>query len=203
MFFVAFFLQEFPLSQLCRISENARWGSPWQICYSSALRAHWEPRFAAKCCARLALQVHSNKDRMAFAPGFSCGLLFAGGSPGRNFAEFQKTRAEGLLPKFAIPRLYGHFGRRGLQQNVVQGWHFKYILISTWWHLRQSVFCGLPFAGVSLGRNFAEFQKTRDEGLLAKFAIAWLYGHFGSRSFQQNVLLCWQFKCIVISTWWY
>ena len=64
------FCRSFPGSQLCRISENARWGSPWQICHSSALRALWAPRFAAKCCARLALQVHPNKDRMAFAPGF-------------------------------------------------------------------------------------------------------------------------------------
>ena len=30
--------------------------------------------------------------------------------------------------------------------------------------------CGLVFGGLSLGRNFAEFQKTRDEGDLAKFA---------------------------------
>ena len=45
-------------------------------------------------------------------------------------------------------------------------------------------------AGLSLGRNFAEFQKTLDEGLLAKFAIAQFYGHFKSRGLQQNVLLC-------------
>ena len=66
---------------------------------------------------------------MAFAPGFFCGLLFAGVSPGRNFAEFHKTRADGLFGKFAIARLYGHFGSRGLQQNVVLCWHVKCILI--------------------------------------------------------------------------
>ena len=44
--------------------------------------------------------------------------------------------------------------------------------------MRQGVFCGLLLRGVSLGRNFAEFQKTRDEGVLAKFAIARLCGHF-------------------------
>ena len=60
---------------------------------------------------------------------FFCGLLFAGVSPGRNFAEFQKTRAEGHLGKFAIAGLHGHFGSRGLQQNVVQSWHVKCILI--------------------------------------------------------------------------
>ena len=38
--------------------------------------------------------------------------------------------------------------------------------------MRQGVFSGLVFGGLSLGRNFAEFQKTRDEGDLAKFAIA-------------------------------
>ena len=58
-------------------------------------------------------------------------LLFAGVSPGRNFAEFQKTRAEGPLGKFDIARLHGHFGSRGLQQNVVRGSHFKEILINT------------------------------------------------------------------------
>ena len=52
--------------------------------------------------------------------------------------------------------------------------------------------------GVSLGRNFGDFQKTRDEGVLAKFAIARLYGHYGSRRLQQNVVLCLHFKSIVI-----
>ena len=135
--------------------------------------------------------------------GGFCGLLFAGLSPGRNFAEFQKTRAEGLLAKFAIARLYGHFGSRRLQQTVLLCWHFKCILIKTWWHLRQGFFCGLLFAGLSPGRNFAEFQETRDEGVLAKFAIARLYGHFGSCSLQQNIVLCLQLKCIVIRRWWH
>ena len=58
-------------------------------------------------------------------------------------------------------------------------------------------FSGLVFGGVSLGRNFAEFQKMRNEGDVAKFAIARLCGHFKSRGFQQNVVLCLLFKCIV------
>ena len=57
------------------------------------------------------------------------GLLSAGLSPGRNFAEFQKMRAEGALAKFAIARLYGHLDSRGLLQNVVLCWHLKSILI--------------------------------------------------------------------------
>ena len=44
--------------------------------------------------------------------------------------------------------------------------------------MRQGVFSGLLSAGFSPGRNFAEFQKKRAEGVLAKFAIARLYGHF-------------------------
>ena len=135
--------------------------------------------------------------------GVFCGLFYAGVSPGRNFAEFQKTRAEGLLGKFDIAQLYGHFGSCGLQENSVLGWHFKEILIKTWWHSRQGVFCGLLFAGVSLGRNFAEFQKTRAEGLLGKFDIARLHGDFGSRSLQQNVVLGWHLKEILIKTWWH
>ena len=67
---------------------------------------------------------------MVFAPGFFfSGLLSAGFSPGRNFAEFQKMRAEGVLAKFAIARLYGHFGSCALLQNAVLCWHVKCILL--------------------------------------------------------------------------
>ena len=124
--------------------------------------------------------------------GVFSGLLSAGLSPGRNFAEFQKMRTEGVLAKFAIARLCGHFGSRGLLQNVVLCWHFKCILIRRLWHLRQGVFSGLLSAGLSPGRNFAEFPKMRAEGVLAKFAIARFYGHLGSRGFLQNVV---HFKC--------
>ena len=61
--------------------------------------------------------------------GVFSGLLSAGFSHGRNFAEFQKLRAERVLLKFAIARLYGHLGSRGLLQNVLLCWHFKYSLI--------------------------------------------------------------------------
>ena len=140
---------------------------------------------------------------MAFAPG--CFLLpsFWRFSTGRNFAEFQKMREEGVLAKVAIAKLYGHFGSRGLLQNVFLCFHFKCILIRWWWHFRQGVFCGLLFAGVSPGHNFAAFQKTRAEGLLGKFSIARLYGHFGSRGLKQNVVQSWRFKCILIRRWWH
>ena len=61
---------------------------------------------------------------MFFVLFFSAGL-----SPGRNSAEFQKMSAEGVVAKFAIARLYGHFGSRALLQNVVLCWHFKSISI--------------------------------------------------------------------------
>ena len=64
--------------------------------------------------------------------------------------------------------------------------------------MRQGAFSGLVSAGFCLGRNFAQFQKMHAEGVLAKFAIARLYGHFGSRGLLQNVVLCWHFKCILI-----
>ena len=64
---------------------------------------------------------------MALAPGCFFGLPFAKVCPGPNFAEFQKTRVGGPLGKFDIARLHGHFGRRGLHQNVALGWHFKEI----------------------------------------------------------------------------
>ena len=72
-------------------------------------------------------------------------LLFAEVSPGPNFEEFQKTRAGGPLGKFDIARPPGHFGRRGLQQNVVLGWHFKEMQVTTWWHWRPGVFSGFFF----------------------------------------------------------
>ena len=61
--------------------------------------------------------------------GVFSNLISVGFSDGRNFAEFQKMRAEGVLAKFAIPRLYGHLGSRGLLKNVVLCWHLKRILI--------------------------------------------------------------------------
>ena len=135
--------------------------------------------------------------------GVFSGLLFAVISPGPNFAEFQKTRAGGPLGKFDIARLHGHFKRRGLQQNVLLGWHFKEIVVKTWWDWRQGVFSGLLFAVVSPGPNFAEFQKTRAGGPLGKFDIARLHGHFKRRGLQQNVLLGWHLKEILVRTWWH
>ena len=64
--------------------------------------------------------------------------------------------------------------------------------------MRQGVFSALLSAGFSPARDFAEFQKMRAEGVLAKFAIARLYGHFGSCGLLQNAVLCWHFKCILI-----
>ena len=63
--------------------------------------------------------------------GVFSGLHFAVVSPGPNFAEFQKTRAEGPLGKFDIARIHGHFKRCGLQQNVLLGWNFKKIVDKT------------------------------------------------------------------------
>ena len=162
-----------------------------------------ESRFAAKCCAMSALQVHTNKDMMQFAPGYFSGLYFWGVSLGSPLAESQKMSDWGVLAKFAIARLYGLFGSRGLQRNVVLCLLFKRILIRRGWHFAPGSFCGLLLGGVSLCRNFAESQRVRDEGVLAKFAIARLYGDVGSRDLQQNVVLCFHFKFILISRWWH
>ena len=56
---------------------------------------------------------------MGFAPGCWCALIFVGVFLGLNFAKSQKMRDEGVLANFAIGRLYGNFGSRGLQQNIV------------------------------------------------------------------------------------
>ena len=129
------------------------------------------------------------------------GLLFWAFSVGTPLAKSQKMAHFGLLGKFVITRLYGHLWSRSLQQNVLLWLQFKCILIRRWWHLRQGVFCPLLFGGASFGRIFAEFQKTRAEGLLGKFVITRLYGHFWSCSLQQNVLLWLHFKSILIRRW--
>ena len=87
-----------------------------------------------------------------------------------------------------------------MQQNVVRGWHFKEILVRTRWHSLQGVFTGLVFAGGSPGPNFAEFQKTRSGGPLGKFDIVRLHGHFRRRGLQQNVVLGWHFKEMIVKT---
>ena len=87
-----------------------------------------------------------------------------------------------------------------MQQNVLLGLHFKEIARRTCWHWRQGVFSGLLFAVVFPVPNFAEFQKTRAGGPLGKFDIARLRGHFKRRGLQQNVLLGWLLKKIVIRT---
>ena len=69
--------------------------------------------------------------------------------------------------------------------------------------MRQGVCFRFVFGGLSFGRIFAEFQKMRDEGDLAKFAIVWLCGYFRSRSLQQNVVLCFDFNCFVIKWRWH
>ena len=50
----------------------------------------------------------------------------------------------------------------------------------------------------SLVATLKKSQKIRDEGVLAKFAIAPLFGDFASRRLQQHVVLCLHFKCILI-----
>ena len=111
----------------------------------------------------------------------------------------------GVLAKFVITRLYRHLWSCRLQQNVVLCLHFKSILIKRWCHLRQAVFeapiVGLLFWAFCLGLPLAKSQKMVDLGVLAKFFITRLYGHLWSRSLQQNVVLCFQFKCILIRRW--
>ena len=160
-FFWPFFCRSFPWSQLCRISENARWGTLGKFDIARLRR-----NFGRRGLQQNVLLGWHFKEIVVttwwhWRQGVLPGLLFAGVFPGPNFTEFQKTRAGGPLGKFDIARLHGDFGRRGLQQNVLLGWHFKEMLVKTWWPWRQGVFSGLLFAGVSPGPNFEEFQKRR------------------------------------------
>ena len=63
------FLSILPWSPFGKISENGWFRSPWQICHNSAPQALMEAQFAAKCSSMIALQVHTNKAMMRFAPG--------------------------------------------------------------------------------------------------------------------------------------
>ena len=87
-----------------------------------------------------------------------------------------------------------------MQQNVLLGLHLKEMLVRTRWYWRKGVLFGLLFAVVCPGPNFAEFQKTRAGGPLGKFDIARLHGHFKRQGLQQNVLLGWHFKEILVTT---
>ena len=133
------------------------------------------------------------------------GLLFWAFSLGPPFAKSQKMADLGVLGKFVITRLYGHFWSRGLKQNVLLWLHFKRIPISRRRNLRQGVYeapiFGLLFWAFSLGPPLAKSQKMADLGVLGKFVVTRLYGHFWSRGLQQNVLLWLHFKCIAIRRW--
>ena len=94
---------------------------------------------------------------MAFALGCFLWPSFCRTFPWSQLCRILEKRAEDVLAKFAIARLYGHFGSRGLLQNVVLCWHLKCIVIWRLWLLRQGVFSGLLLAGLFTGRNFAEF----------------------------------------------
>ena len=59
--------------------------------------------------------------------------------------------------------------------------------------MRQGVYeaaiVDLLFGAFSYGPHLAKSQKMADLGVLGKFVITRLYGHFWSRGLQQNVLL--------------
>ena len=164
------FLSIFPWSPLGKISENGRFRCPWQSCHNWALRALLEPRFAAKCVPMIALQAHTNYEMMQFAQRcfwspYSRPTFWAF-SLGLPLAKSQKMADLGVLGKFVITRLYGHFWSRGLQQNVVLWLHFKLIPIRRWCNFRQGVFeaptVGLLFWAFSLGPPLANSQKMAD-----------------------------------------
>ena len=137
---------------------------------------------------------------MALAPGCFFWPSFCSSLPWSQLCRISENARWGPLGKFDIARLHEHFKRRGLQQNVLLGLHFKESLVETRWRWRQGVFSGLLFAVVCPGPNFAEFQKTRAGGPLGKFDIARLHGLFKRRGLQKNVLLGWHFKEILVKT---
>ena len=130
------------------------------------------------------------------------GLLFQPFSLGPPYEESQKMADFGVFAKFAISQHCGHFQSRRLRQNVLQGLHFKRILIRRQSGLRRGDFqapeVGLLFQPFSLGPPYEESQKMADFGVFAKFAISQHCGHFQSRRLRQNVLQGLHFKRILI-----
>ena len=130
------------------------------------------------------------------------GLLFWAFCLGPPLAKSHKMADLGVLAKLVITRLYGHLWSRSLEQNVLLCLHFRCIQIRRWCHLRYSVFeapiVGLLFWAFCLGPPLAKSQKMAHLGVLAKFVITRLYGHLWSCSWQQHVVLCLHFKCMLI-----
>ena len=60
---------------------------------------------------------------------------------------------------------------------------------------------GLLCWAFCLGPPSEKSHEMADFCVLAKFVITRLYGHLWRRSFQQNVVLCLHFKCILIRRW--
>ena len=203
------FLSIFPCSPVGKISENGRFRCLCQICNNSALRTLTEPQFAAKCYAMFALQVHTNLEMMQFA--LRCFRspysrpTFLSIFPWSPLGKISEITDLGDFAKFVITRLYGHLRSRSLQQNAVLCLHFKCILIRRWCNLRQGEFeapiVGLLFLAFSLGPPLTKSQKMADLGVFAKFVLTRLHKPLGSRSLQQNAVLCLHFKCILIRRW--
>ena len=115
-----------------------------------------------------------------FAPGCFCSLLFWGVSLGGPFANSQKVRDLGVLAKFAIARLYGHFSSRTLQQNVVLWLHFKCILIRRWCDFRQGVFVAYIFEEFPLAATLKNLRKCATEVSLPNWPKLGFTGTFGA-----------------------
>ena len=145
--------------------------------------------------------------RQGVFKAFKCSLLFRGVFLGRPFAKSRKMRDLGVVAKFVITRLCADFWSRRLQQNVVLCLQRTCILIRRWcnlpWGVAKAPKVGLLFWGVSLGPLFAKSQQMRDLGVVAKFAITWVFGHFWNRRFKQNVVLCLHFTGILFRRWCY
>ena len=111
-----------------------------------------------------------------------------------------------MFAKFVITPLYGLLRSRSLQQNVVLCLHFKCILLRRGCNWRRVFFeapiVGLLFWAFSVRPPLAKSQKMTNLGVFAKFVITRLYGHLRSRSLQQNVVLCLNFKCMLIRRGW-
>ena len=123
--------EKFNLVPLCTFSQNAGFGWPCENCHNLAIRALFDPHCALKSFAVFALQVHTKKRIMLFAP--ECFLVFQTRATFLGdfwkislcppFAPFQKKRVLGDVAKIAITWSFGTFWSCFLRQTLVQSLH--------------------------------------------------------------------------------
>ena len=130
VFFLAFFLQEFDLLPTLQNFRKRTLGVP----LANLTQLGSTGTFRRTICSKMLCQVGTLRKCYIGHDGICTRVFFLAFF----LQEFdllptlQNFRKRALgVPLANLTQLHGHFQRRGLQQNVVLGWHFKEILVRT------------------------------------------------------------------------